>query len=202
MTFHAHTRQTILLHCKKWLLQHLRPCFLKIPKYKLLVDMTTFLFDILLTLQIFTSWCEMRKTIKSVKYPFSRDWNPFAHHTFHVGDKKEATACWKYRTFSYNEGFGSTFMVTSFFGSRECPKDHCEDNFGAFPSDGKRGWRLTTSKLVLPTSSFPTATRHELRRRFNKPIKRDGSSTCTRTDKTCLNGKASAMQSVWSSNLS
>ena len=154
MTFHANTRQTILLHCKKWLLQHLRPCFLKIPKYKLLVDMTTFLFDILLTLQIFTSWCEMRKTIKSVKYPFSRDWNPFAHHTFHVGDKKEATACWKYRTFSYNEGFGSTFMITSFFRSRESPKDHCENNFAWGLSIGWKTGMEADKKQVCVADLF------------------------------------------------
>ena len=67
----------------------------------------------------------MRKTIKSVKYPFSRDWNPFAHHTFHVGDKKEATACWKYRTFSYNEGFGSTFYGHKFLWVEGVPLYAC-----------------------------------------------------------------------------
>ena len=67
----------------------------------------------------------MRKTIKNVKYPFPRNWTPFAQYTFDVGDKREATACWKYRTFSYNEGFGSTIYIM-----RECPDDdHCEDNF-------------------------------------------------------------------------
>ena len=76
-------------------------------------------------------WCDMRK-INSVKYPFPRNWTPFAH-TFDVGDKKSATACWKYRTFSDKEGFGLTIYIM-----RECP----EDNFvWVLPSIGKPEWR-------------------------------------------------------------
>merc|ERR1712112_636000 len=90
-------------------------------------NMTPFLLHLVLTLlKIPSSLCDMRKTIRNVKYPFPRNWTPFAHYTFHVGDKKEATACWKDRTFSYNEGFGSTVYIM-----RECPEEdlHCEDNF-------------------------------------------------------------------------
>ena len=73
------------------------------------------------------TWCQMRRTIKNLKYPFPVAWTPIAHTTVDVGDREEATACWKYRTFSYNQGFGNTFYLTT---QPLLTKDQSEDHFG------------------------------------------------------------------------
>ena len=67
----------------------------------------------LIILQIATSFCEMRKTIKVEKYPFPRGGDPAARYILDAGDQKEVTVCLKFRTFAYNEGFGCPFDMTT-----------------------------------------------------------------------------------------
>ena len=67
----------------------------------------------LMLLQITTSLCEMRKTIKVEKYPFPRGGDPAAHYILEAGDQKEVTVCLKFRTFAYNDGFGCPFAMTT-----------------------------------------------------------------------------------------
>ena len=67
----------------------------------------------LIILQIATSFCEMRKTIKVEKYPFPRGGDPAARYILDAGDQKEVTVCLKFRTFAYNEGFGCPFAMTT-----------------------------------------------------------------------------------------
>ena len=76
--------------------------------------------------QISLSLCEMQKTIKVEKLPFPKyDTERAAQYTLDVGDQKEATLCLKFRTFAYNEGYGSLFHI-----ARECPENmSCVDNF-------------------------------------------------------------------------
>ena len=67
--------------------------------------------------------CKVRRTIKNVRRPFpGANWDRFAKTTIDVGDIKEATACWKYRTFSYKDKVtqGCPFNVLA-----PCSKDHC-----------------------------------------------------------------------------
>ena len=77
--------------------------------------MRAFLEAALLILQITTSLCQMRKTIKVLKFPkigkFGGYAKPVAIHDFDPGDQKEATTCMKLRTFAYNEGFGCPFNL-------------------------------------------------------------------------------------------
>ena len=87
---------------------------------------TLHLLLLLLLLYLPINLCKMRKTIKTVKYPFPVAWTPVAHTTIDVGDQEEATACWKYRTFSYNQGFGNTFYLST---QPHLTKDQSEDHF-------------------------------------------------------------------------
>ena len=67
--------------------------------------------------------CKVRRTIKNVRRPFpGANWDRFAKTTIDVRDIKEATACWKYRTFSYKDKVtqGCPFNVLA-----PCSKDHC-----------------------------------------------------------------------------
>ena len=69
--------------------------------------------------------CQMRKTIKVEKLPFpSAGWGDRAANlSLNVGDQKEVTLCFKFRTFAYNEGSSNPFSISS-----ECPegqKDMC-----------------------------------------------------------------------------
>ena len=77
--------------------------------------MRAFLAAALLILQITTSLCQMRKTIKVLKFPkigkFGGYAKPVAIHDLDPGDRKEATTCMKLRTFAYNEGFGCPFNL-------------------------------------------------------------------------------------------
>ena len=83
--------------------------------YRTLKKMRGFLAAALLILQITTSLCQMRKTIKVLKFPkigkFGGYAKPVAIHDFDPGDQKEATTCMKLRTFAYNEGFGCPFNL-------------------------------------------------------------------------------------------
>ena len=66
-------------------------------------------------MQVRTSFCEMRKTIKVLKFPqigkFGGYSKPVGHYDFETGDQKEVTVCMKFRTFAYNEGFGCPFFI-------------------------------------------------------------------------------------------
>ena len=77
--------------------------------------MRGFLAAALLILQITTSLCQLRKTIKVLKFPkigkFGGFDKPVAIHDFDPGDRKEATTCMKIRTFAYNIGFGCPFYL-------------------------------------------------------------------------------------------
>ena len=91
-----------------------------------------FEYQLLLFLLVFNHpcyWCQIRRTIKNLKYPFPSSWAPFAEYKLEVGDRKEATACWKYRTFSYYvPGTGSSFYLTT-KGHITKVKDQFEDHF-------------------------------------------------------------------------
>ena len=87
---------------------------------------TLHLLLLLLLLYLPINLCKMRKTIKTVKYPFPVAWTPVAHTTIDAGDQEEATACWKYRTFSYNLCFGNTFYLST---QPHLTKEQSEDHF-------------------------------------------------------------------------
>ena len=99
------------------------------PRFQHLLDpqrRNMFKYQLLLFLLVFNHpcyWCQIRRTIKNLKYPFPSSWAPFAEYKLEVGDRKEATACWKYRTFSYYvPGTGSSFYLTT--------KGYTKDQFG------------------------------------------------------------------------
>ena len=75
----------------------------------------------------------MRKTIKVEKRAFPKDYNNGINRFFDPGDQKEVTICLRFRTFSYNEGFGSPFVILP-----RCPDAGCVDDFGWYFSIG---WR-------------------------------------------------------------
>ena len=83
--------------------------------YRTLKKMRGFLAAALLILQITTSLCQMRKTIKVLKFPkigkFGGYDKSVAIYDFDPGDQKEATMCMKIRTFAYNEGLGCPFYL-------------------------------------------------------------------------------------------
>ena len=81
------------------------------------LEMKSFLYAAIVILQVTTSFCEMRKTIKVLKFPqigkFGGFSKPVGHYDFEPGDQKEATICMKFRTFAYNEGFGCPFFMVT-----------------------------------------------------------------------------------------
>ena len=80
---------------------------------------------LVILLQISAGLCEMRKTIKVEKLPFPTGSDHAAQFILDVGDQKEATLCMKFRTFAYNEGFGSPFVMFT-----KCPENmSCVDSF-------------------------------------------------------------------------
>ena len=83
----------------------------------------------LLVILLQTSYClcHMRKTIKVEKLPFPSAGNYAANLSLNVGDQKEVTLCFKFRTFAYNEGSSSIFRINT-----ECPlpeEQRCNDTF-------------------------------------------------------------------------
>ena len=78
------------------------------------LEMKSFLYAAIVILQVTTSFCEMRKTIKVLKFPqigkFGGFSKPVGHYDFEPGDQKEVTICMKFRTFAYNKGFGCPFL--------------------------------------------------------------------------------------------
>ena len=77
-------------------------------------EMKSSLYAAIVILQVTTSFCEMRKTIKVLKFPqigkFGGFSKPVGHYDFEPGDQKEVTICMKFRTFAYNKGFGCPFL--------------------------------------------------------------------------------------------
>ena len=77
--------------------------------------MRGFLAATLIIMEITISLCQMRKTIKVLKFPkigkFGGYDKSVAIYDFDPGDQKEATMCMKIRTFAYNEGLGCPFYL-------------------------------------------------------------------------------------------
>ena len=82
-------------------------------------------FLFILKIPTVVSQSEMRKTIKIEKRGFPMDWDIGVKSYFDPGDEKEVTICLRFRTFSYNEGFGWPFHIVNY-----CPDDDCVDKFG------------------------------------------------------------------------
>ena len=162
------------------------------------VEMKSFLYAAIVILQVTTSFCEMRKTIKVLKFPqigkFGGFSKPVGHYDFEPGDQKEATICMKFRTFAYNEGFGCPFLWLHIL---TCLLKLRTNSFGFTVSAGKLGWRrTTTNKLERPSSLFHTTTRQTGRKPSSRWRRLGGTSTCTRTGWTCSSGRAFAIPSA------
>ena len=100
-----------------------------------------------LLLQIFSCLCEIQKTLKVEKLPFPTGSEYVAKVCLDVGDQKEATTCFKFRIFAYNEGYGTPFRI-----NRQCPEgESCVDNFSwmamigwktGMEDDGKQAFQV------------------------------------------------------------
>ena len=100
-----------------------------------------------LLLQISSRLCEIQKTIRVEKLPFPTGSEYVAQLNLDVGDQKEATTCFKFRIFAYNEGYGTPFRI-----NRQCPEgESCVDNFSwqamigwktGMEDDGKQAFQV------------------------------------------------------------
>ena len=121
--------------------------------------------------------CQMRKTIKVEKLPFpSAGWGDRAANlSLNVGDQKEVTLCFKFRTFAYNEGSSNPFSISS-----ECPDGQtCADSFGwMFQIKWKSGRDKHGKQAVTAFSSFrqdnPIYNYETVLQRTEKPFLHNG----------------------------
>ena len=112
-----------------------------------MVDNIIAILPLFLMVNLPTSWCDMRKTIKTEKIQFPRGHAPWpAVQVFEPGDQKEVAViivivivivividkvavCLRFRTFAYNEGFGCPFALWT-----NCPGEElCTSASRAFP---------------------------------------------------------------------